>query len=46
MAAFGKPRPQILEKVRSNEWLLIDVRTPTEFAKNHIPGAVNIPMTK
>ncbi|WP_408641209.1 rhodanese-like domain-containing protein [Salinimonas marina] len=25
---------------------MIDVRTPTEFAKNHIPGAVNIPMTK
>jgi len=24
--------------------LLLDVRTPAEFAERHIPGAVNIPM--
>ena len=24
--------------------LLIDVRTPTEFASGHIPGAINIPV--
>ncbi len=38
--------PKVLEKVRNNEWLLIDVRTPTEFAQYHIPGAVNIPHDK
>ena len=38
--------PEILEKVRNNEWLLVDVRTPTEFAQYHIPGAVNIPHDK
>lgn len=24
--------------------LLLDVRTPEEFAENHIPGAINIPV--
>jgi rhodanese-related sulfurtransferase len=26
--------------------LLVDVRTPEEFAAGHIPGAVNIPVTE
>lgn len=33
----------MLEKVRSKEWLLIDVRSPAEYAEGHIPGAINIP---
>jgi tRNA 2-selenouridine synthase len=24
--------------------VLIDVRTPAEFAKGHIPGAINLPL--
>ena len=29
---------------RRGEALLIDVRTPSEYAAGHVPGAVNIPM--
>src|SRR6476620_674114 len=28
----------------SNRFHLVDVRSPSEFATGHIPGAVNIPM--
>ncbi len=30
--------------VRHSEGILIDVRTPTEFEKGHIPGAKNLPL--
>lgn len=33
----------LMEKVQNNEWLLIDVRSPEEFAEGHIPGAINMP---
>jgi len=29
---------------RRGEALLVDVRTPSEYASGHVPGAVNIPM--
>lgn len=32
----------ILEQVKSKNWLLLDVRSPEEFAQGHIPGAINI----
>ena len=35
--------PYLIERVANNDWLLIDVRSPQEFAQGHIPGAVNIP---
>ena len=35
--------PFMLEKVKADEWLLIDVRTPQEYADGHIPGALNMP---
>ncbi|WP_420933756.1 rhodanese-like domain-containing protein [Alteromonas sp. A081] len=35
--------PFLLERIASNDWLLIDVRSPEEYANGHIPGAINIP---
>lgn len=35
--------PYLLEKVKADEWLLIDVRSPQEYAESHIPGAINMP---
>jgi len=35
--------PYLMERVANNDWLLIDVRSPKEFAQGHIPGAVNVP---
>lgn len=35
--------PLLLERVASKDWLLIDVRSPEEYASGHIPGAINIP---
>ncbi|WP_394221543.1 rhodanese-like domain-containing protein [Alteromonas gracilis] len=35
--------PYLIERVANNDWLLIDVRSPKEFAEGHIPGAVNMP---
>ncbi len=35
--------PYLLEKVKADEWLLIDVRSPQEYAEGHIPGAINMP---
>lgn len=37
------PSPYLMERVANEEWILIDVRTPEEFAEGHIPGAINIP---
>lgn len=38
-----KATPFLLEKVKADEWLLIDVRTPEEYEQGHIPGAINMP---
>jgi phage shock protein E len=35
--------PFLMERVKNNDWLLIDVRSPEEFNDGHIPGAVNVP---
>ena len=32
------------EKLSAADCLLIDVRTPGEFAAGHVPGAYNIPL--
>lgn len=37
------PSPFLLEKVKTEEWMLIDVRSPQEYAQGHIPGAINMP---
>ena len=43
---FGDPRdPQVLSRLLEEapeEILLVDVRTDQEFARGHIPGAINI----
>ncbi len=28
---------------KENDYIILDVRTPTEFAEKHIPNAINIP---
>lgn len=33
-----------IEEVYGNEYIFIDVRSPKEFAEDHIPGAINIPL--
>ncbi len=39
----SKTASLLMEKVQNDEWLLIDVRSPEEFAEGHIPGAINMP---
>ena len=39
--------PAVLERLiekGSHEYILIDVRTPTEYSSGHIPTAINIPV--
>ncbi|AMJ75499.1 MULTISPECIES: rhodanese-like domain-containing protein [Alteromonas] len=35
--------PYLIERVKNNDWMLIDVRSPSDFADGHIPGAINMP---
>lgn len=35
--------PYLMERVKNDEWLLIDVRSVEEYNDGHIPGAVNMP---
>jgi len=35
--------PYLIERVKNNDWMLIDVRSPDDFDKGHIPGAINMP---
>ncbi|ANE49922.1 rhodanese-like domain-containing protein [Flavisolibacter tropicus] len=30
--------------LKTNPFTILDVRTPSEFAKGHVPGAINIPL--
>jgi phage shock protein E len=49
MFACSTEAPQVSEISQTNvlaassSTLILDVRTPTEFATGHVPGAVNIP---
>lgn len=36
--------PEIKELADTNDIVILDTRTPVEFASGHIPGAVNIPV--
>lgn len=33
-----------IEEVYRKEYLFVDVRSPKEFAEDHIPGAINVPL--
>ncbi len=35
---------QVLDALRSEELLLVDLRSPAEHAQDHVPGAVNVPL--
>lgn len=37
---------EVAECLKTNEILLVDVREPSEFAAEHIKGAVNIPLSR
>jgi thiosulfate/3-mercaptopyruvate sulfurtransferase len=34
--------PEIVEHLEDPDWILVDARTPEEYEKGHIPGAVNV----
>lgn len=40
------PREELLERVRDDLVTVLDVRPPEEYAAGHVPGAVNIPLSK
>ena len=52
MSLFGKPAHkevtpgQLAAMIESGEALVVDVREPDEFAAGHIPGAVNLPLSR
>jgi rhodanese-related sulfurtransferase len=37
-------RDRLLERVRSGEVTVVDVRPPEEYRASHVPGAINIPL--
>lgn len=47
-AAPGIQSSALLERARKmdDSYVIVDVRSPEEFAKGHVPGAINIPMEK
>ena len=36
-------QPQLLARLEQNDIVVVDVRSPAEFAAGHVPGARNIP---
>lgn len=34
---------ETLVRIKSGEWLILDVREPDEYAAGHLPNAINIP---
>jgi rhodanese-related sulfurtransferase len=43
---FAKTDLQQLIKQSPDQLIIIDVRSPEEFAEKHIPGAINIPLSE
>ncbi len=43
-STMGKASPQQVRKLVAEGALLVDVRTPAEFAAGHLEGAKNIPV--
>lgn len=38
------PQAELMQRIKSNQTgLILDVRSPEEYAEGHIPGAINIP---
>jgi rhodanese-related sulfurtransferase len=42
--ALGRVKPEEARTLVARGARLVDVRSPTEFASGHLPGALNIPM--
>lgn len=40
------PAPELLQRVRSGEVTVLDVRPPEEYDAGHLPGAINIPLAE
>jgi len=40
------PRHELLDRVRDGLVTVLDVRPPEEYAAGHVPGAVNVPLSK
>jgi rhodanese-related sulfurtransferase/DNA-binding transcriptional ArsR family regulator len=40
------PRHELLERVRDGLVTVLDVRPPEEYAAGHVPGAVNVPLSR
>lgn len=38
------PQAELMQRIKTNQaGLILDVRSPAEYAEGHIPGAINIP---
>lgn len=53
MFGFGKKAPinevmpgQLHDMVAAGEAIVVDVREPGEFAAGHVPGAINLPLSR
>ena len=44
VGAKQKPDDELKKELESGRMLIIDVRTPEQFQKETIPGAINIPL--
>lgn len=40
------PRQELIERVRDGLVTVLDVRPPEEYAAGHVPGAVNVPLSR
>jgi rhodanese-related sulfurtransferase len=37
---------QLVDALRDKTYLVVDVREPLEFEEGHIPGAINVPLSR